>query len=93
VGAAARIRLEDNAVVKARIAIGAAAPTPLLIVEAGDFLEGKEPSTRNFEEAGRIASKEVKPITDLRGSEAYRRDLAGVLTVRALNKALERARS
>jgi carbon-monoxide dehydrogenase medium subunit len=93
VGAAARIQLENNVIAKARIAIGAAAPTPLLIEEAGDFLEGKEPSAKNFEEAGRIASVEVKPITDLRGSEAYRRDLAGVLTVRALNKALERARS
>jgi carbon-monoxide dehydrogenase medium subunit len=93
VGAAARIQVNNKTIVEARIAIGAAAPTPLLIEEAGDFLAGKEPSAKNFEEAGRIASKGVKPITDLRGSEAYRRDLAGVLTVRALKKALERVQS
>ncbi|MBU0755509.1 MAG: FAD binding domain-containing protein [Planctomycetes bacterium] len=91
VGAAARLTIKGGRIEKARIAIGAAAPTPMLCKEAGRSLEGKAPTDKNFEEAGRLAAKEVKPISDLRGSEEYRRDLTGVMTVRALKSALERA--
>jgi carbon-monoxide dehydrogenase medium subunit len=91
VGGAARLTLRDRKIEKARVAIGAAAPTPLLIDEVSVFLEGKEPTEKNFHHAGTLAGKSVRPITDLRGSEEYRRDLAEVLAVRALKSALERA--
>ncbi|MHC4942258.1 MAG: FAD binding domain-containing protein [Planctomycetota bacterium] len=93
VGVAARITIKGGKIDKARIAIGAAAPTPMLIEEAGNHLKGKAPTEEHFQEAAGIAEKEVKPITDLRGSAEYRRDLARVLTVRALKSALERASS
>jgi CO/xanthine dehydrogenase FAD-binding subunit len=40
---------------------------------------------------GAIAAAEAQPITDLRGSEAFRRELVAELTVRALRVALDRA--
>jgi carbon-monoxide dehydrogenase medium subunit len=91
VGAAARITIKGGKIDTARIAIGAAAPTPVLIEEAGDLLKGKAPTEDSFREAAAVVEKAVKPITDLRGSAEYRRDLAGVLTVRALQSALDRA--
>lgn len=93
VGAAARITLKGNKIDKALVAIGASAPTPILIDEAADFLAGKEPSEENFRKAGALAEKGVKPITDLRGSDGYRRDLAKVLTVRALQSAFQRIKT
>jgi carbon-monoxide dehydrogenase medium subunit len=90
VGVAARLTLVKGTIENARIAISASAPTPLLVEEAGAFLEGKEPLEEHFIQAGALARKGVSPITDLRGSDEYRRDLAGVLTVRALKTALGR---
>lgn len=93
VGAAARLTVEGGKIKKALVAIGAAAPVPLLIKSSGEFLEGKEPLEKNFARAGELASRGVDPITDIRGSEEYRRDLSRVLSVRALKKAFERIRS
>ncbi len=91
VGAAARLTVKDNKIVKALVAIGACASTPLLIAAAGKFLTGKEPSEQNFTRAGELAAQGIKPISDIRGSEQYRRDICRVLTIRVLKRAFERA--
>lgn len=91
VGSAARISIKGGKIERASIAIGAAAPTPVLCEQAGDSLQGKAPVEKEFEAAGLLAAKEVKPISDLRGSAEYRRELSRVMTVRALKSALERA--
>lgn len=76
----------------ARIAIGAVAPTPLFVKEAGDALAGKPVSAETIAAAASAASAAARPITDMRGSAAQRTHLAGVLTTRVINKAVERAR-
>ena len=47
-------------------------------------LVGERPSAALFEEAGRLAAKEARPISDTRGSADFRRTLVAVLTARAL---------
>ncbi len=93
VGVAARLTIADGVIATARLAVGAAAPTPVLIPEVAELLEGKPPGAEVFAAAARIASEEVKPISDLRGSAAYRRDLVRVLAGRALTRAEGRCRN
>jgi CO/xanthine dehydrogenase FAD-binding subunit len=94
VGVGASVTL-DNKKLKirsARIALGAVAPTPLFVEEVGTFLAGKEINTENIEEAAKIAQAAARPISDLRGTVEFRKHLSAVLTRRALEKAIERAR-
>lgn len=90
--AGAFLRLDDGGrIAEARVALGAVAPTPLLVAEAGELLAGQEPSEELFARAGDVAAAAARPITDVRGSAVQRRHLARVLTVRALRGALARA--
>ena len=77
----------------ARIALGAVGPTPMRAPRAEAALRGKALTESVIEEASRIASEESRPITDVRGSEEYRREMVRVLTRRGLTQALERARA
>lgn len=79
--------------VSARISLGAVAPKPLFIQEAGDSLVGKTVSEEAVEEAARIAQEAAKPISDMRGTAEYRKHISGVLTRRVLNQAIERAKA
>ena len=88
---AARIVLEKKRIADARLVLGAVAPVPLPVPECSAVLVGKSPSRDLFEEAALIAAREAKPITDIRGSQAYRRSLVEVLTFRALEEATRRA--
>lgn len=94
VGAGASVTLDEGHTrfVSARIALGAVAPTPLLVPEAGEYLAGKPVSVEVIAEAARIAQAATRPISDMRGTAAQRRHLAAVLTRRVLEKAVERAR-
>jgi CO/xanthine dehydrogenase FAD-binding subunit len=76
----------------ARIAIGAVAPVPLLVPEAGEFLAGRSVTESAIREAALIAAEAAQPITDMRGTVEQRRHLAGVLTARALRDAIRRAK-
>lgn len=76
----------------ARVALGAVAPTPLLVMEAGESLVGHVVSDEIIETAARLAADAARPITDVRGTAAQRKHLSAVLTRRALHKAIQRAR-
>jgi carbon-monoxide dehydrogenase medium subunit len=95
VGAGASVTLDGSKqrILSARIALGAVAPTPLFVEEAGAFLAGKEITPENIQEAARIAQAAARPISDLRGTAEHRKHLCAVLTRRALEKATERARA
>ena len=95
VGAGASVTLDrgKQKILSARIALGAVAPTPLFVEEAGKFLAGKEITQENIQEAAKIAQAAARPISDLRGTAEHRRHLCAVLTRRALEKAIERARA
>lgn len=76
---------------EARIVLGAVAPIPLLAQKASAALEGEPVSPEAIARAAAIAHDEAMPITDVRGSVDFRRELVQVLTQRALTQALERS--
>ena len=94
VNAAASVVLDAKGkkFLSARVAIGAAAPIPLYVEEAGAVLAGESVSENMIGEAARIASLAVRPITDMRGTIEQRKHLVKVLTARALRGAVERAK-
>jgi carbon-monoxide dehydrogenase medium subunit len=59
--------------------------------EAEEFLRGKQASSENFAEAGRLAAQHCRPTADQRGPVDYKRHVTGELTIRALRKAAARA--
>jgi carbon-monoxide dehydrogenase medium subunit len=95
VGAGVSVVLDDSKqkILSARIALGAVAPTPLFVEEAGTYLAGKEITQENIQEAAKIAQAATRPISDLRGTAEHRKHLCAVLTRRASEKAIERARA
>ena len=66
--------------------------TPIKATKAEEALKGQEPSDANIQKAARLASEAAEPIADHRGSEEYKRSLVKTFTVRALRKAVERAK-
>ncbi len=90
-GVAASLAFNDDGSVKsARIALCAVAPTPKLVKPAGEALEGHAITAAACEKAAEAAMKAAEPLTDLRGSAQYRRDLVGILTRRAIAAAQSR---
>jgi carbon-monoxide dehydrogenase medium subunit len=75
----------------ARLVLGAVGPVPLLVVRASEMLEGELPSTALFIRAAVQCADEALPITDVRGSADFRRELVGVLARRAIEEAVARA--
>ena len=72
-----------------RVALGSVAPTPLRARNAEALVSGESnPSTSLLEEFARTVSEEVRPITDHRSTEAYRRHASGVLARRLLERCL-----
>jgi carbon-monoxide dehydrogenase medium subunit len=74
---------------EARIALGAVAPTPIRVPQAEAILVGKTLTEEAIEEAAEQAARAARPISDVRGSAEYRREIVQVLTRRTLNRALE----
>jgi carbon-monoxide dehydrogenase medium subunit len=57
-----------------------------------EALRGKEPSHELIGLAGQFAQEDCRPGDDLRGSEEYKRNVVRILTMRTIEKALDRAR-
>lgn len=94
VGAGASVVLSDDlsTFVAARVALGAVAPTPLYIREAGAALVGKPVNQDTIAQAAEAARQAARPISDMRGTIEQRKHLCAVLTTRALQGAVARAR-
>lgn len=72
----------DGAPASWRVALAAVAPTPLRLRAVEELLAAKGASAAR--EAAELAAAACRPITDLRGSAEYRREMAGVLVRRGV---------
>jgi len=75
---------EDGACSDAKIVLGAVAPTPIRVKKAEAIVKGKQYKNEVIEKAAETAAKEARPISDVRCSADYRREMVEVLTRRAL---------
>jgi carbon-monoxide dehydrogenase medium subunit len=92
VGAGVALTLDERGIcTDARVALGAVAPTPLLVASAAAALIGTRVDDVALAALAAAASAACKPIDDKRGTVAYRVKVAGVLARRAAHIALERA--
>jgi carbon-monoxide dehydrogenase medium subunit len=91
-GAAAQVTLSAGGeIAKAGIGLTNAGLMPVKAAEAESFLQGKKPDAAAIAEAAKLAAKAADPQPDRRGTVEYKREMARVLTARALKKAVERA--
>ena len=85
----------DGVVTDARIALGAVAPTPMRAKAAEKMLLGlklAEIEADLVAEASRLAASETRPITDLRASADYRREISRVLVKRCIEESVQKLR-
>jgi carbon-monoxide dehydrogenase medium subunit len=92
-GVAAQLTLgRDDVCDQVRIALTNVGSMPIEAQQAEEVMRGKRIEPEVVRRAAQLAAEASDPSADLRGSVEYKRDLVRVLTVRALNRALEQAR-
>ena len=92
VGAGVNLVLDNNSVVKsARVALGAVAPTPLLVPAAAKAIIGTKLNKAALTKLADACSAACSPIDDKRGTVEFRTEVAGVLARRAARIAYKRA--
>ncbi|HYS28051.1 MAG TPA: xanthine dehydrogenase family protein subunit M [Candidatus Limnocylindria bacterium] len=92
VGVAIQLQMDDGKVGTAGIALTAVGPQNIKATEAEAALKGQTLNDKVIKEAGQLAAKAAEPRADLRGSEAYKRNVVRIFTERGLKRAYERAR-
>jgi aerobic carbon-monoxide dehydrogenase medium subunit len=93
VGVAAMVALDGGRIAEVRVALGAAASTPIRAGVVEDALRGKEPTASRLGEAAALVADIVDPIADFRGSVDYKRDMAVIFVRRALTQAVADAQA
>jgi carbon-monoxide dehydrogenase medium subunit len=88
--AGAAVTLAGGTIERAGIAL-AAVGSEVTSAEAEQALTGKPPSDEALRATAQIAAQHTSPVADQRGSAEYKRHVAGVLTERALRRAVARA--
>jgi CO/xanthine dehydrogenase FAD-binding subunit len=88
VGVGARLSLDGQGKVeRARVVLGAVAPTPIRSRRAERALLGRVVDDELLDEVAALAAEDCSPITDVRATERYRREMVKVFTKRALEEA------
>jgi carbon-monoxide dehydrogenase medium subunit len=90
-GVAASLQLDGSTIREARLVLNAVSPTPKRVNKAEEGLAGRKPHGEAFAAAAAAAREAAEPISDVRASAEFRRDLVEVLARRALETALRRA--
>jgi len=89
--ASAAVWVTNGIVSDVGIALSAVGLTTVHLKRAEELLRGQRVSDDLIAQAGEIASADCSPMPDGRGPVDYKRHLAGVLTERALRRAVARA--
>jgi carbon-monoxide dehydrogenase medium subunit len=82
---------KNGEVERAGIGLTNAGLTPVKATSAEKALQGKKPTQAAIAEASRLAAQDASPSADRRGDVEYKKEMARVLTARALKKAIARA--
>ncbi len=82
------LEMEGERCRKARIAAGSVAPVPLRLYKVEALLEDTALSKDFVSKAQQLAREIVSPVTDIRATEEYRRQIVGVYVKRGLEKIL-----
>jgi carbon-monoxide dehydrogenase medium subunit len=88
VSVAALATVENGVCQEIRVALGAVAPTPIRAVAVEAALQGQQVTPEAVRAAAEAVADQVDPLTDFRGSDDYKRDMAVVFTRRALEQVL-----
>jgi carbon-monoxide dehydrogenase medium subunit len=92
-GVAVQLNLDEvGAIEEIGIGLTNVGPTPIRARRSEDVLRSNKADESLIAQAGRYAQEDCEPSSDLRGPEEYKRNLVRVLTMRAINTALERAK-
>ena len=89
IGVAVKIKVEDGICTDAKIALGAVAIKPVRVPKAEEVLIGKKLTDDVIVQASEAAMDSCHPISDIRASAEYRKDMVRVFTKRAIKQALE----
>lgn len=90
--AAVALKTDNSMCKEVKIALGAVAPTPIRARKAEAILKNRELNQDAIEEAANMVAEEINPRTSVRSTSEYRKDVAIVITKRALLKAYERSK-
>ena len=82
VSLAALLRIETGIIAEARLAWGSVGPTVIRCPEAEALIVGRTPTLETFRNAGELVRQAVRPISDVRASADYRRQVAANLLLR-----------
>lgn len=83
VNAAILFQLDKQVIQSIKLCYGGVGPTPMLLPKTAKYLTGKPFTQHYFHEAMALVEEEVSPISDVRGSKAYRSQLARNLLLKA----------
>ncbi len=89
IGVAVKIKVEEGICTDAKIALGAVATTPIRAPKAEAALIGKPLTDEAIVKASEEAMASCDPISDIRASKEYRKDMVRVFTKRAIRQAME----
>ena len=79
---------DKNTVKDIRIALGGVAPTAIRARKTEDAFRGQSLDWERITELSRRVTEEVSPITDVRGSAEYRKQVSAGLLAKAIRQAL-----
>ena len=92
VNAAVLVTLSEGKCLEAKIALGSVAPTVLRAVRAEEALKGRKLDKETIAAAAAAAAEAASPISDVRSTALYRKEMVRVLVKDALERAAARAR-
>jgi CO/xanthine dehydrogenase FAD-binding subunit len=78
------LKVEKGTFQEIRIALGAVAPTPMRALKAEEYFRGKRVTEKNIDNGAKVVIDEIQPVSDVRASADYRKDMSYILTRRAI---------
>ena len=91
VAVATLVKVRNGIFDDVRVALNSVAPKPVRAVSVEKFLKSREVSMSAIEEGAKRVLQDISPISDVRASADYRKEMSVVLTKESLLRSLERA--